>query len=91
MQVVRSRGHVWRAAVMPLAVLFGLNLAARPSGAEEPTGESAHKSPEASVLLVEGQITDGIGAGNEGVVVTVHRVQEDGAEGELIATTTTDE
>jgi hypothetical protein len=42
-------------------------------------------------VLVEGQVTDHIGAGHSDVAVTVRRKTEDGSEGELIATTTTDQ
>ena len=41
-------------------------------------------------VLVEGQITDYIGAGQEGVSVTVYRKNADDSPGEIIATTTTD-
>jgi len=61
--------------------LFGLVAHARQ---EEPKPEAlAH-------VLVEGQITDGVGAGQAGVEVTVHRKRDDGSKGELIATGKTD-
>ena len=48
------------------------------------------EQPPAHVIIV-GQITNAIGAGNEGVTITVRRKSNAGDEGEIVATTTTDE
>ncbi len=44
----------------------------------------------AKFVLVEGQITDPMGAGQQNVTVTVRRKAPDGSKGEIIADTTTD-
>ncbi|MBI4717405.1 MAG: carboxypeptidase regulatory-like domain-containing protein [Planctomycetes bacterium] len=44
-----------------------------------------------SVLLVEGQVTDDMGVGQRGTRVVLRRAAEEGAEGEVLAETTTDE
>ncbi len=51
--------------------------------AEQPTPEQH--------VVVDGQVTDYVGSGHANVAVTAQRKTEDGSEGELIGTTTTDE
>lgn len=53
---------------------------------EEPTPDA----PPSEVLIVEGQVTDAVGAGQVDVEVTVHRKSADGSKGELIAKTKSD-
>ena len=45
----------------------------------------------AGVVILEGQITNAVGAGHEDIKITVRHKTDDGSDGELIATTTTDE
>ncbi|MGB2988007.1 MAG: carboxypeptidase-like regulatory domain-containing protein [Phycisphaerae bacterium] len=58
-----------------------------PDAADAPTQQ---EQPAEEFVIVEGQITDHIGAGQKDVTVTVRRKTENAAEGEIIATTTTD-
>lgn len=75
-----------------LALLTAMNLAPTLAAARQTgTNDAPDAAPTAEVLLVEGQITNDIGAGNEGVTVTVHRADAAGTKGELIATTSTDQ
>lgn len=50
----------------------------------------AEKPPE-EIVILEGQVTDGMGIGMTGVEVVVRRKADDGGEGELVATATTNE
>jgi len=52
-------------------------------------GEDKPTSP-AKVVIVEGQVTDPLGAGQENVTVTVRRKAPDGSKGDVLATATTD-
>ena len=73
--------------------LIALGLTAAVSGAQDQTPEStdaADVSPP-SAVIVEGQITDSMGAGQSDVSVTVIFKGDDGSRGETIATATTDE
>lgn len=53
---------------------------------EEPKADA----PPSEVLIVEGQVTDAVGAGQVDVEVTVHHQAADGSKGELIARTKSD-
>ncbi len=52
-------------------------------------GEDKPAAP-AKFVIVEGQVTDPIGAGQQNVTITVRRKAPDGSKGDLIASTTTD-
>lgn len=52
-------------------------------------GEDKPTAP-AKIVIVEGQVTDPIGAGQQNVTITVHWKTADGGKGNVIATTTTD-
>jgi len=54
----------------------------------EPKAEEPGPKP---VKILEGQVTDRIGAGEAAVAVTVHRAKDDGSKGDPIASVTTDE
>jgi len=60
-----------------------------PHSGDVPAPEPA-AAEEPPVVIVEGQITDSIGAGQKDVVLALHRKADDGSRGEAIATTTTD-
>jgi peroxiredoxin len=66
-----------------------------PSGEPQPADAAdtpAAEEPQAKKhVVVEGQVIDSVGAGHEGVVVSVRRKAKEGGEGELIGTATTDE
>ncbi|GAG25000.1 unnamed protein product, partial [marine sediment metagenome] len=72
-----------------------------PSGQDAPydpsqepdTSDKTVEEPDAAarIVIVEGQVTNHIGAGEPGVTVSVHRQESDGAKGELIAKALTDE
>jgi len=53
--------------------------------AQEPPAEPS------KFVIVEGQVTDAFGMGQEGVTVTVRRKNPDGSKGDVIATTSTNE
>ncbi|MEK6675400.1 MAG: carboxypeptidase regulatory-like domain-containing protein [Planctomycetota bacterium] len=55
--------------------------------AEEETPKSDETPP---VVIIEGQVTDSLGAGGNQVKVTVWRQSEDGSKGEMIGTAATD-
>lgn len=58
---------------------------------EQPTRDAKTEAPasEKSFVIVEGQITDQIGAGQAGVTVTVRRASPDSGEEHVIGTATT--
>ena len=58
--------------------------------AEETEPEQPVEEPP-KIILVEGQVTDPMGSGVKGAAVTVRRKTDDGSEGTLIASATTDE
>ncbi len=73
-----------------LAVLaFGWSAHAVEPDTPVPPAEGMQADTERSVI-VEGQVTDPVGAGQEGVTVTVRRPGNQGREGALIAEATTD-
>ena len=92
----------YRSVAVPAAVLaVAAGLAApaggmpaepedRTSPAAGPEASPQEEQPAESFVIAQGQVTDHIGAGQEGVTVTVRRKPEANREGELIATTTTD-
>ncbi|MHC4698331.1 MAG: hypothetical protein ACYTFA_16485, partial [Planctomycetota bacterium] len=55
--------------------------------------DKAVEEPDAAaqIVIVEGQVTNNLGAGEQGVAVSVYRQKEDGGKGGLIATAVTDE
>ncbi|MFQ5414410.1 MAG: carboxypeptidase regulatory-like domain-containing protein, partial [Phycisphaerae bacterium] len=63
---------------------------AREPAADTPA-EPKRETPPPRIVIIEGQVTDAVGAGHTGVTVTVRRKGADGHDGELIATTTTGE
>ena len=75
--------------------------AARTASTEQEPSPPTQQPPDAAaapestapegVVILEGQITNAVGAGHKDVTVTVRRRTNDGSEGELIATCTTDE
>lgn len=52
-------------------------------------GEDKPAAP-AKIVIVEGQVTDPIGAGQQNVTVTVHWKAADGSKGDLVASASTD-
>ena len=92
----------YRSVAVPAAVLAIAAVLAAPSGgmsagpedrtspAGGPKVSPQKEQPAESFVIAQGQVTDHIGAGQEGVTVTVRRKPEANGEGELIATTTTD-
>ncbi len=61
-----------------------------PQESAPPTADGGQQPPRA-VVIVEGQVTDHVGAGQKDVAVTVRRKSKDDGDAELIAATTTDE
>jgi len=61
-----------------------------PESEESQDAEESEEAEEPAHILVEGQVIDHIGGGQEGVTVTVHLKNEDGTEGELLGETKTD-
>ncbi|UCC30971.1 MAG: carboxypeptidase regulatory-like domain-containing protein, partial [Phycisphaerales bacterium] len=89
-------GLVLRAALaLSAAFVVGPAASARQPVATPPTDVDQTppevEGPLPSFVVVEGQITDHIGAGQAGVSVTARRKTADGTIGDVIATTTTDE
>jgi peroxiredoxin len=83
---------VWMALAAQVGVALAQESASDHSQAPEQVDTPATEEPAAREhVIVEGQVTDHIGAGHAGVTVTVRRKAEGGGEGELIATATTDE
>ncbi|UCE58467.1 MAG: carboxypeptidase regulatory-like domain-containing protein [Phycisphaerales bacterium] len=62
-----------------------------PQEPDGPPGDGEAKPVVPSIVILDGQVTNPVGAGEEGVTVTVHRQSSDGAKGDLIATVTTSE
>jgi len=59
-------------------------------GASTVAGEGEDKpTPPDKFIIVEGQVTDPLGAGQEDVTVTVRRKAPDGSQGDVLATATT--
>jgi peroxiredoxin len=91
----RYRGCDAFCALLPVFLIGGLTSAQQPEHGPPAQQEPSDIHPEpqppaAKFVIVEGQITDDIGAGQEGVTVTVRRKREGVSEGEIIAMGTTD-
>ncbi len=92
----RVRPVLWAALALLAILIVGPAASAdQPeSKATQPTDVDQtppeEEGPPPSFVVVEGQITDHIGAGQAGVSVTVRRKTADGTIGDVIATTTTD-
>ena len=97
----RYRSVTVAAAVLAVAAALAASAGGMPPGPAEPEDRTSpaagpevspqeEQQPAESFVIAEGQVTDHIGAGQEGVTVTVRRKPEADREGELIATTTTD-
>lgn len=73
--------------VVPLAGAQEADVPAAPI--EKPT--TGEESAPPSFVLVEGQLTDHIGAGHAGMKITVYRKTDDGKRGEVIASAATNQ
>jgi thiol-disulfide isomerase/thioredoxin/protocatechuate 3,4-dioxygenase beta subunit len=64
-----------------------------PPKSDQPEGENADQAgaKQPTVLVLQGQVTDNIGRGHQGVAVTLHRWLPGDKKGELLGTATTDE
>jgi len=78
-----ARARPWPTSTLVITLLVGV---ARASATEPP----AEPESQPVVLLLEGQVTDALGAGLEDVTVTVHRETDGGGKGEQIASVATD-
>ena len=96
-KVVRAYHAVLAAFALAICAAMGTSAWARQPDNDPPKPPStqdqpaAPRQPVAGFVIVEGQVTDHIGAGQSGVTIVVQRKKNKDAEGEVIATSTTNE
>ncbi len=86
-----GRGLAALTVILALAPLAPGQQPEKEPSAPSQSNEPPAAEPSPPKVILEGQVTDIIGAGQKGATVTVRRKTEDGSEGELIATVTADE
>ena len=89
-RLARTRAWKPQTSHRPLRIALSALIAVQWLCTSTIAGEGEDKpAPTGKVVIVEGQVTDPLGAGQEGVTVTVRRKESDGSKGDALATATT--